>query len=277
MFLSINALGTSPLISALPRGQENNSVQFIGEGYFDNIKIYNKELSDNEVFSINSRQLWDSDTVLLADFENVLEAGNLINGGQPITSWKIRRKRADASLYTLLDEIPFSNINADYIDDTVENSVNYEYVIYPVSNGTEGFGIGGSAMVEFFGWILSDDTLSYNFDLEIETDNIQTVKDMKLYEKSYTKFPSVRFGEMEYKTGSITTIPYRVSNGDIVIDNYTLNQLDAFINNSKEKILRNHEGFGIKVITSDFSFKYYDQIPSFPYKITFKWTQTGEI
>ena len=54
--------------------------------------------------------------------------------------------------------------------------------------------------------------------------------------------------------------------------------LKTFINNEETKILRNGSGQVMEVYTSNFNFKYYDQIVENnqqPYTITFEYIQVG--
>lgn len=273
MFLSINALGSSELSTAIPLKKAYNTILFEGECYLDDFQLKKVELSDTEIEGITTARTWDINTLLLAKFEDNVEAGNLVNSGLPITKWVIRRKGDNESLSTLLAEVDYSLTNTTYVDYTPSNNVEYTYTLYAKSGDTEGLGLEVLSMADFFGWILTDNNgTSYNFDMEVDSENIQTVQDMKVYD-GYNEKSTVRFGNRNYKTGSLKTIPYTINGNDITIDYNLLTEIETFINNKQAKTLKHSSGMTLNVVTHDFSVKYFDKIQSQPYTINFKWME----
>ena len=220
-------------------------------------------------------QVWNDDyTVFLANFENNLEAGN-VSG--TITGWRLKRKASDGSLYITMDD--FDTDVTEYIDNTPRNNIEYSYAIYSLNSSLESLGIEDTATVSFFGWFLTDGTNYYKFDMGwdgLSTDSIKSNKNMFLFE-NYTQYPVASFGIQDYKTSSITTIPYVWNDVDLTyeIDVPLLNELQTFINDGNEKWLKNTAGEIMKVITNNFSYKYLDKQQNQPYEITFEWTEVG--
>lgn len=276
MFLSIHALGVGSVKTAIPPQQSFSSIKLYGSGYFDELHAQKVILTDEQILSINTNQVWGINTLLLANFENELEAGNLKNNDLPITHWRIKRKLPEELLYKLIAEISYSDIESFYIDYTVKNKVEYEYLVYPVSNGIEGNPIGGIGMSEFWGWILSDGETTYNFDLEINSEDIRVIQDMKLF-SNFSKYPAFSFGDQEYREGVLTTMPYELNGNKIDVSLNVLENLRSFINNKQTKILKNPKGEIMNVVTSDFSYKYLDQIGEQPYRISFRFTEVAEV
>lgn len=274
MLLSYSVLGDAELNTAIPPKKEYSTIKFSGECILDNIHVQNVELDDQTILNIETEQQWGVNTIFLANFEDTLEAGNLQNSDMPITHWRIYRKKSDEQLYTLLAEIPFDKAVSEYIDYTPGNQIEYEYKVHPVSNGTEGNPIAGISMADFFGWILTDGNTTYTFDMEVETENIQSIIDLKQYENN-TQYPAFRFGNRQYDKGVLRTIPGTINGNIIQQTAEDLENLKTFINNKQIKTLKNSKGQVWQVITHDFNYKFMDKTSDQIAIISFAWTQVG--
>lgn len=279
MFLNCSILGgDASLITAIPPKQQYTSTKFYGEIEIDNFQSLNYELTDEEIIAITTKAGFTDNTIMLADFENSLEAGNFSNFDMPITHWRIYRKKSNELIYKLLKEIPRIAGNNYYIDYSAQSNESYNYQIYPVSNEILGNPIGGVGIVAFdYGWILcdEDEDIVYKFDIELETSDIQTLKDFHIYE-NYSSYPAFSFGKKNYREGSITTMPLDIENNDYVSKLETLESLRSFINDGNVKILKNSFGEIFKVITHSATHKYMDSTLSHP-KISFKFTEVGSV
>ena len=91
-------------------------------------------------------------------------------------------------------------------------------------------------------------------------------------------FIAFRFGDMRYKKGNLTTIPYSYDSetDDYNIDTDVLDNLIDFLNNNTIKVLRNSAGESMQVITLNSGYKYFDKIQSQPYKVSFEYVQVGD-
>lgn len=281
MFLNYNILGISDVSNSIPPKKEYNKTVLLGAAEFDNVHVLNYELDDETIKSISTEQTFTENTIFLANFENTLEAGNFTNNDVPITSWRIYRKKTNELLYKLLKEILKVPGSSFYIDYTAQSGVEYNYQVFPVSNGIEGNGTSGGGIMTFdYGWILSDqdEDIVYTFDIELETSDIQTLQDYKKYD-NYSQFPSFSFGQKKYREGSLTTMPLTINSNNIDYETTvdTLNNLRDFINNKEQKILKNSKGEIFLCSTYDFSHKYLDKIGDLPFTISFKFTEIGTI
>lgn len=273
MFLSIDVCKCGTFSSAFPLSRKHNQLIINGESTIDNLRVESIELSDITIQSMNSEQQWDENTLFLANFEDTLDASKF-NFNMPITHFRIKRRKTSELLYKLLTELVYTAGANYYIDYTAGSNTEYEYALYPVSNGMEGKPILAIGMGDFVGWQLTDGTTTYVFDLEVESDNVQTILDYKKYE-NYTEFPVFSFSSRQYDEGSLTTIPYQFNGNKIEFTFENLQQIKAFINNKQPKILKNSKGAVWKVITYDYSEKYMENFEEEPVRISFKWTQVG--
>jgi len=214
-------------------------------------------------------------TSFLANFEQSLNSGNV---DYDITSFVLKRKAEDGAFYITLDT--FSGSEISYIDMKTRNGINYHYVLYSLDSfGNEDLGTEIDAEADFYGWFLTDGTNIYKFDLgtnNISTSSIATNKDISIYQ-NYTKYPTIGVGLRNYKTSRIQTIPYSYNSTSLEYE-FTVNLLDelqAFIDNGNTKWLKNTKGEIFKCITSNFSYKYFDEIMQQPYEISFDWVEIG--
>jgi len=286
MFLSVSCFSEGIISDCLPNRQSYQYLEFNNSPnslIMDSINILDYELSDSSILSISNIGTWNEHYLLKAEFENSLEAGSLITSiPYPLTKYIIRRKITGDSLNPILASLDYNADLQTYIDYTARNNFNYTYTVSPyfsdLTNRIEGRGLEGDGTVSFAGWILCDTAstpvTSYIFDMEIESDNINTILDMKKYD-GYTQFSKVNFGNRQYKEGGLKTVPYRYVDGSAerTIDVTLLDQLEAFINNKQMKYLKSPSGEILSVVTFDFSYKYYDKTFEQPFGIQFKFTQ----
>lgn len=221
-------------------------------------------------------QVWDTNyTTFLANFEDTLESGNITGS---IAGWRLKRKASDVSLYeNVADFLTSETSHTDYLP---RNNIDYAYIVFSLdSDDNESLGIEGIDSVNFYGWILTDNTNTYKFDMGwdgLSTGEISSNKDSHVYE-NYTKYPVVSFGVRNYRMGSIQSIPYSYNSTTFqhVIDESLRKEIIDFLNDGNEKWLKNTSGDILKIITSNSQYKYSDKIFSQPFEIQFEWTEVG--
>ena len=256
-----------------------NKVIFTGKVLLDNVHAQNITLTETQINAIVSStpQTWGTDTSFIADYENTLEAGNVISSA-PITGWRLKRKLSSESIFTTLKD--FSKSTLSYIDKTSRNNKSYTYSLFTLSSNGEGYGLETSATPNFWGWFLIDPTTntSYKFDAMNQTDSIPVNIDMKVY-NNYTQYPTISYGKAKYRTGKLTTMPYNYSDetGDYTIDIDLLNNLKDFINNNNKKVLKNALGEIFYVETYNFSHKFMDETKEQIYTISFDWLEVDTV
>lgn len=314
MLLGLNALGEDAYsFNVLPKRKSQVGVKIYGESVIDAVNFLKVELADEDLIydassyvpfldsGTNNIELSDGNifnvitsigqpefgfnSIFVSNFENTLESGNLTNDDTLITTWMIRRQIVGESLNPKLVELSVASNPSGYTDVRVSNRTNYTYTVAPVSGSgntrIEGIGLEGVGYVDFFGWILSDTSanpVTYKFDMEVDSNDIKVNKGMKMFE-NYTKFPSFRFSNMEYRSSSLKTIPYVF---DDVTGNYNftdsnLKEIVAFINDGNEKILRTPSGDVLRVVTSNASYKYMDATYQQISTLNFDFIECGEV
>jgi hypothetical protein len=280
MLLKLNALGGDSVTnSAIPPKKSYSKIKILGESYVDELHVQDKEISNTDIVNTTVQVSWGTDTILLAHFDNNLEAGNYTNSNLPITSWRIVRRKFGNLLYDTLAEIA-NDGTTSYVDFKPSSNVNYEYGIQAISDGTTGNIIVGEMSMSFFGWkIHSQDNLtSFSFDMEIDTDSIQVNTDRHQF-NTYSQYPTISRGKQKFLSGRITAMPYEVINNDIEVTNNVLESLKEFIENGQPKILKNGSGQTMLCDCFNFNYKYRDKLENNgqqPYTISFDFVQIGE-
>lgn len=150
-----------------------------------------------------------------------------------------------------------------------------------VNNGLSQAYVTSSDPSTFWGWTLSsiDETpIIYQFNVDINSSDIEVVGDFKLYQ-NYQKYPAYKFGNLKYKKGKLTTLPYscEIANFSYTNDVTLLNNLIDFLSNKKKKVLKSPNGDEFIVCTMSASYKYLDGIKDCPYHLSFSYLQIGNI
>jgi len=186
-----------------------------------------------------NKNTWDINTIMLAKFLNNLEAGNVGLGGLPLTGFKIRRRDITTLNKKELDIInTTSTQDLYYLDKTGKSQVTYQYEISPMSGDIEGEAFTTTIKCELEYWWISDDTDIFPLFANIDVGDINTNIQRYSYD-TFNKYPIISYGEQKYQSGIITTMLLDVN---LQYSKNYRDKFDAFINNQKQKILRNPNG-----------------------------------
>lgn len=213
----------------------------------------------------STKEIWNYDEILLADFINSLEAGNLMNSGVPITSLLFMKKKTTDLVWNTIILIPFLTTQSVYQfnDNYVASNVSYDYALVPVSVGSvQGQWIIKTIIPTWDGTFLFDDSYNYRFYYNLKWDNIQNNQIMGKYEPIGATKPIAVFSSMDYDSGKITntllsdnslnrlgTAPNGI---DLYAERTLMNSVKAFIKNKKAKMLKDGQGKYMCVVTSNF-------------------------
>jgi hypothetical protein len=288
MLIGFDALNLGVVSNTPPTANAYSKISFLGNCVVDGVHLLNYEMTDNEILDEeNTEPTYTIDSIFVANFEDTLECGTLLTSiGIPLNKYIIRKKETGSSLNPTIAEITDLS-QSSYVDYSSKNNTNYIYTVSPVyenlSTIIEGRGLEGGGIVSFWAWILSDTEQTpitqYVFDMQIESSEVTINKDYQVFQ-NYTKYPAYRFGNMEYKQLTLSTIPYRCDNNERVTDVTLLNDIITFINNGNEKVLRTPSGEAMKVITFNAKYQYNDKLAisnTQPYTITFECIEIGAV
>lgn len=161
----------------------------------------------NVVYSSIKDNTWNYDEILVTDFINSLEAGNISNAGVPIVSLIYMRKKTTDLAWEKIITIPFIIGKSAYqfIDHYVASNVSYDYAVVPTGvSGVQGSWIISTIIPSFEGTFIFDDSNNFHLLNNLKWDAITTKTSKGTYEPMGSQFPIIIYGSMKYKTGKVT-------------------------------------------------------------------------
>lgn len=195
---------------------------------------------------------WDStDVVFDAKFKNDLEAGNIDNEGIPIQKIRISRQKYNSLIWEIMAEVDYDKdiINYDLMDYFVENGVEYNYKIEPVTQGITGVGNSKSITASYDYLFMTDSYNNIPFRFDLEMGDITVVTDQTEVTTLSSRYPALLGGKLKHLKGSFTcTIISKGTEenyGEINIqeENEYNKKIEDFLTNGKPKLLRYHSRY----------------------------------
>jgi len=282
MYLSGTFLGYSSFMSPQlsPISSVFNKITVVGEGTFDKLHVISEELSLSSLLAIDITEelSWGTTTIMLAEFNNNLNAGNLNLAGS-VQNWDIYRL-ADGDT-TLVKVASVDGTDEAFIDYRVPPYKNYIYTVFGSTSTEISEPLTALPLyVDFFNFFLIDEDTNvvYIFDLDVSSGSYEIQQDVTIY-NTYNQFPTISQGARKYATNTITAIC-----GDVECDS-TLTQpvsyikdLKDFIMNGRAKIFKTRKGDVMRVYTNNFRYGVIeDAIQSQPMSISFDMIEVSEV
>ena len=253
----------------------------------------NFELANENIDSLVKKGLtspeWDSNTVLLAKFQENTDASS-ISIPKNIVGYKIQRYEVE---YDKLYEVTSLNMEHLYFEDyNIRNNKSYQYRIVPIylqEDETEVFGMPISTDTVFTDWdgwsvIGTKPTKEMNR-YTVDYDNVWTFKCNinsepihPVYNKNYLigfgQYPRAVQGQENYLEGGLSCLIGDVKCEGYIGDNIdTIEKWRAFCNNGELKLLKDLKGHvipcSIKDTTYDIDHSFLEQITT----ISFNYVQ----
>ena len=232
-----NALDPSPMTNDI------FTTTTIKSGIFDHWNVTKDVTSP---YSSDIPDGWNPYTIMDANFNGDLNAGNLDYLLSQITGFRIKRRRTNDFNWVTLAYIPMDagKDQVLYNDNFAVNGIEYEYALVPVLGNTEGNYITETIMAKFDGVFLCDQDTVYRFYPGARYGSGERVQKVGVFEPYGRKYPVVVSNAMtNYETGSIsaTILPSDyMKTGNL--DRHTMveerKSLLDFLTNKKAKILK---------------------------------------
>lgn len=196
--------------------------------------------------------VWDYLTIMNANMEGNLEAGNIGYFMENVDGIRIKRRKVGEFNWITLNYISLEELSGDigftFNDNLAQNGVEYEYGFFPVAQGVEGNYISNTIFSKFNGVFICDLNTIYKFDKDVEYGALEQVQKVGVFEPFGRKYPVVvTNGLIDYAKGSLS--------GTILNDDFNetkqinrekivekRNNILKFFNNKKAKILKDWNG-----------------------------------
>lgn len=272
--------GPTPLV---PSDKTYDTITLYGPGYIDKLHIQSVEVSQDIIDEYTLDMYapsWGGSTILLANFEDTLAAGNvLVASGNPLVGWTITRRELGGSLAETICETDI-NINS-CIDATAQLGKTYIYDVYPITEEEVGEPLESDPItVDYYGYFLinPDDGVAYKFDLNAVSGSMTGDSGMTEYE-TFTERNAFSFIKKKIMRCSISAVVgTRDDNGEFSQPVETLEALANFIQNGKEKIFKTRKGQVFRGITTNYQQSVIDDnLAEQVYTVSFDFIESNDV
>lgn len=282
-FVGYNFFGDVDALDSAPSSIDNIKSTTISNAIFDHVNVTK---NTNIPFSTVIPTEWDYDTVLDADFNENINAGNvdfLINS---ISAVKIKRRVKGSFDWLTLKTIPVSKVeDLNFVFNDFLNSygVDYEYALVPVINDIEGNYLINSVHSVFNGVFIGDAEQTFKFLYNVEYGTNSRNQQIGTFEPLGKKYPVIiGNGLLSYESGSVSAT---ILNDDYEqtgkVDSLAIVKkktvIKDFLTNKKAKILKDWAGnMWLCMVTDNIQVSYKSgsglKIP----QVQFNWVQIGD-
>ena len=283
-FLSFNFLEDGNTLDPYPTATGDFDMAIIQNAIFNDLEITRDVTSP---YSTEKPTAWDVYTVLLADFDNTLDAGNIGDySSNNIDAIRIKRRKLGDFDWETIFEQKINNVN-DLIfsgeDNFAMNETKYEYAWVPVVAGTEGEYYVQSVESKFKGVFIADVDSIYKFAAGVSYGPSEQTQLVATYNPLGKKYPIyVSNGATNYQTGSLTAKiignyenTHRLNRKEMVEQK---NSLLKWLTNKRAKVLKDFNGnIWLVYITGSPSITYDAQWGNNMMEVSFQYGEIGDI
>lgn len=281
-FVGYNFFSDGDALNTAPSNVDNITTVNLSNSIFDH---FNVTRNTNTAVSATVPTVWDYDTVLDADFNGNIEAGNVDFLIEQISAIKIKRRVQGTFNWLTLKTIPVNTVEDltfVFNDLLNQNNVTYEYALVPIIEDVEGEYIINTVLSQFNGVFIGDAETIYKFLYEVEYGNNQRNQQIGVFQVLGKQYPVfVANGELSYESGSVTATILNEDFQQNGIDRTAITQLkDAikdFLTNRKAKILKDWNGNEwLTIVNSNIGVTYKSSYGMGIPVINFEWTEIGD-
>lgn len=259
---------------------ENISATTVDHGIFDKVTV-TTDTSDTAFDS----GTWDYDTVLIANFDGNLTAGNIAYQIDQVSAIRIKHRKSGTYDWNTLYEKPVDKADDlifDYYDKYAANNTEYDYCAVPIINGAEGRLDVNTIKSQFDGIFIFEKDAGYHTELDIEKSTITRNEVNNVVTTLKGRYPIViSNGNSDYYSGSFRMMFLPFDNNDrreytkVGAYEYREHVMD-FLTNKKPKIMKLDDGrmFLVRIIgnVQDENDRFEDYVHT-----SFEWVQIGDV
>ena len=282
-FIGYNFCSDGNSADPTPTNINNITNTRLQNGIFDHFNV-----TRNVVFDYNSivPTDWDINTIMNADFEGNVSAGNVDQMTAGITSVRIKRRVKGTFDWITIKQIPVSkpeDLTFIITDNLNAYNTEYEYAFVPVMEDVEGNYIIESILSKFEGVFVCDVDTVFKFHAGIEYNNNTSNQQVGVFQPYNRKYPVVVSNSiMNYQTGSIGgwVLPNDFDdnrNPSRIAITKEKEVLLKFLLNKKPKIIKDMNGNSWLVyFTGNPTLSYDNNYGQGMVKVSAEWTEVGD-
>ena len=277
-FRDENALNPSPLRNAIFTSTK------LENGIFSHWYVTRDV---NSPYSSEEPTLWEYLTVMDANFDGTLQAGNVGYVLDNIDGIKIKRRKVEEYDWITLNYVSAEDLGTTLSfvlnDNLNQNDTEYEYAFVPVFQGIEGNYITNTIKSKFNGVFICDAESIYKFYTNVSYGTNERVQQIGVFEPFGRKYPVVVSNALlNYETGSFKGdilnndfLETRKINAKEIVEKRK--QIIDFLTNKKAKILKDWNGnFWLIFITDNIQTSYANNSGMSIVNVDAEWTEIGD-
>lgn len=282
-FLGFNYLEDLYALNPVPTNLQNITGTKLQNGIFDNLWMSRNTTED---FPDEIPTMWDYFTIMNANFNGNLKAGNIEWVAEQISYIRIKRRIKGDFKWITLYEIPINNIE-DFsftrTDNLNANGVEYEYAFVPVIDTTELNYITNEIVSQFNGVFICDMNTIFKYYAGVTYQSFQRQNKASVFEPLGRKYPVVVSNALiNYTTGQVSgtviTDPalYESTLDRLAEVKYRDSLLD-FLVNKKAKVLKDwNGGIWLMVVVGSPQVTYKNTIGQALADVSFQFSEIGD-
>ena len=281
-FVGYNFFSDGDALNTAPSNVDNITSVKLSNAIFDH---FNATRDTDVTVTTTVPSQWDYDTIMDADFNGNIDAGNVNFLIEQVTAIKIKRRVKGSFEWMALKTVPINTIDDlvfTFNDLLNRNNTTYEYAFVPIIEDVEGEYIINSILSQFNGVFIGDAETIYKFFYEVKYGNNQRNQQVGIFQVLGQQFPIfVANGSLSYESGSVTAT---ILNDDFeqtgVIDRTAItkqkNAIKDFLTNRKAKILKDwNSNEWLCIVNDNVNVTYKENYGMGIPVITFNWTEIG--
>lgn len=243
-FVGYNFFGDQNALNTAPGNVDSITTTTISNAIFDHLNITR---NTSTPVTTNKPTAWDYDTIMDADFNGNLNAGNVDFLVEEISAIKIKRRIQGTFEWLTLNTIPVNSVeDLTFVFNDLLNAydVMYDYALVPMMEDVEGNYIINSVLSQFNGVFIGDYSTIYKFLFDVEYGTNARNQQIGTFEPLGNQYPIIiANGLLSYESGTVSaTILDDNFEETRIIDRTAIVQkktaIKDFLTNKKPKILK---------------------------------------
>lgn len=181
-------------------GTETANYMELKNGKYDEWKL------DTGIVDYSStKTLWDYTTLMLATFNNTLEAGNMANNGYEIEEVHFKRRKKTDLAWVTFAKMSYDPSQKYYqVIDRIASVGEYEYAFVPVTGNVEGVETIKDIVHTFDDLYVCDKDDSIRLIYDVEYGDINNMGNTSVINTLSGRYPYVMSTPLNYRQGTIT-------------------------------------------------------------------------
>ena len=282
-FLGYNFCRDGNALDPTPTDINNINYTRVQNGIFDHFNVSKSAEFD---YSSIIPTKWDVNTIMDANFEGNILAGNVAVMAANVTSVRVKRRVKGTFEWTTIREIPVTkpeDLSFIITDNLNAYNVEYEYAWVPMTNDVEGNYTIESILSQFQGVFICDVNNIFKLQAGVEYNNNDANQQVGVFQPYNRKYPVIVSNSLiNYQTGTISSwvLPEDFEDSKS-LDRFEITKekeaILKFLMNKKPKIIKDTNGNNWLVyFTGNPSMSYNNNYGQGMVKVNAEWTEVGD-